>query len=95
MSDAKVATSAHGVVLVLLSALCIGAWATHLFALTALARLNQLHPGVIWWMQAVTGSLSTIFGAPRSSIGRSHPVCDNIFQTIECSTCYGAPPLPA
>jgi hypothetical protein len=43
----------------------------------------------------VTGSLLTIFGAPHSSIGRSHPICDNIFQIIECSTCYGAPPLPA
>jgi hypothetical protein len=54
MSDARVATSGHGVLLVLLSALTIAAWTAHLFAMTALARLNQLHPGVIWWMQAVT-----------------------------------------
>ena len=54
MSSTRLASPAHGVALVLLSGLSVGAWAVHVFALTGLARLHQRHPDVIWVMQGVT-----------------------------------------
>jgi hypothetical protein len=54
MSPDRLGSTAHGVALALLSGLCVGAWAAHVFALTSLARLDQLHPDVIWIMQGVT-----------------------------------------
>lgn len=54
MTTDRLASTAHGVTLALLSGLCVGAWAVHVFALTGLARLDQLHPDVIWIMQGVT-----------------------------------------
>jgi hypothetical protein len=54
MSASKVASSAHGVVLVMLSGLSVGAWAVHVLALSSLARRNQLDTEVIWLMQAAT-----------------------------------------
>jgi hypothetical protein len=54
MNTTRLASTAHGVTLTLLSALCVGAWAVHLFALISLARLDQLHPEVIWVMQGAT-----------------------------------------
>jgi hypothetical protein len=54
MSTNPLASPARAVVLVLLAALCVGAWAVHLLALTSLARLNEDHHSVVWVMQAVT-----------------------------------------
>jgi hypothetical protein len=54
MSVERLSRPAHGVVLILLSGLSVAAWAVHVFALTALAGLNQRHHDVIWIMQAVT-----------------------------------------
>ncbi len=54
MTTARLGSTAHGVALVLLSALCVGAWAVHVFTLTSLARLDQLHPDVMWVMQGAT-----------------------------------------
>jgi hypothetical protein len=43
-----------GALLALASGLAVGAWAVHLFALTALARLDQLHPRLDWVLVAIT-----------------------------------------
>jgi hypothetical protein len=54
MTTSRLASPAHGITLILLAAVSVGAWAVHVFALSALARLHQHHPGVIWVMQGTT-----------------------------------------
>jgi hypothetical protein len=54
MSTERLARPAHGIVLILMSGLSVGAWAVHLFAFTALAPSNQRHHDLIWIMQAIT-----------------------------------------
>jgi hypothetical protein len=54
MSTVRLGSTARGVTLILLSSLCVGAWAVHLLAITSMARLHQRHSSVIWAMQGVT-----------------------------------------
>jgi hypothetical protein len=54
MSSARLASPARGVALILLSALCIGAWAVHVFVLISIARLHQQHSDLIWVIQGAT-----------------------------------------
>jgi hypothetical protein len=54
MSTDPLGRPAHGVVLALAAAVSVGAWAVHVFALTSLVRLNQLHHGVVWIMNGIT-----------------------------------------
>ena len=44
----------RGVLLALVSALAVGAWAVHLFAVASLARLNQQHQDVVWIVALIT-----------------------------------------
>ena len=50
----RAASSKNGVILALLSALAVGAWAAHVFATAGLARLRESHPGVEWVMHGAT-----------------------------------------